>query len=191
MKLRERGVREEKREPRRPWLNRSDQAIAQGFAEMRLVRSCTSSLIIIASWIDRKLRGFRVCRGLPSFCVPLTEGSLPADATVNTLADWSSEAWDQHVINASFSPEVAQAIFQVPIGWASSNDWWTWLYEKKGEFTVSSAYIVAFKFRFQGDEGVNNSPSSWRQLWKLDISPKIKMFLWRVFNDCLPTLSYL
>ena len=65
-----------------------------------------------------------------------------------------------------------------------------WTGNKKGVFTVKSAYFIAAKLQVDKDVGESSSRDSnaiiWRKLWKLKLPAKIKIFSWRVCVNGLP-----
>lgn len=38
-------------------------------------------------------------------------------------------------------------------------------------------------------EAIDLVPGNWSQLWRLNVSPKVKLFLWPVYRNCLPNRS--
>ena len=65
-------------------------------------------------------------------------------------------------------------------------------YQSNGEYSISSSYNL-----FLEDQINQITPLStlmnrwWSSLWHLKIPPKIKLFIWRVINDVLPTWALL
>ena len=79
-------------------------------------------------------------------------------------------------------------------------DFWAWYPEKKGNFTVSSAYKFLQQTKMQREEwleGQGGSSSSdrdeksWSMLWKIKVPSKIRIFLWRLAHHSLPTTDIL
>lgn len=64
------------------------------------------------------------------------------------------------------------------------NDKLTWIGNKRGVFTVKSCFKVNFGFseEFSG---------KWIKLWGLDILERLKVFIWRIANNILPTREVL
>ncbi|KAL5739901.1 hypothetical protein ACOSQ2_029081 [Xanthoceras sorbifolium] len=60
---------------------------------------------------------------------------------------------------------------------------------KKGIYSVKSGYQLALRDKFQGSSSCSSSNHRWwMSLWNLSIPPKIKIFIWRVCHDTLPSL---
>lgn len=60
-----------------------------------------------------------------------------------------------------------------------------WLFEQSGLYTVKSAYKLLQ--RIQSSWVVSDDAKLWRCQWKLQVPQKVKVFLWRGLNGCLPT----
>ena len=63
-------------------------------------------------------------------------------------------------------------------------------------FSVKSAYHCQWNQKY-GDRNIvvvsggTSSSSVWKELWKLSIPSKIKIFAWRVLHGCIPCLTIL
>lgn len=65
-------------------------------------------------------------------------------------------------------------------------DRWWWEAESSGEYSVSSTYCALLD-----QQGVGDDRPVFAMLWKLPVPPKVKLFLWRLFLNRLPTRSNL
>lgn len=63
-----------------------------------------------------------------------------------------------------------------------------WMEDSKGQYSVKSGYIMLNRSFSQLQSG---GLFKWLRLWSLSIPPKMKNFMWRVLNDCIPTLGNL
>jgi hypothetical protein len=72
----------------------------------------------------------------------------------------------------------------------------SWAHDKHGQYTVKSAYNFARTANFfysQGyaGKGANSDRAAeeknWKALWSIQDLGKMKIVLWRIFHDCLPT----
>ncbi|KAL5538312.1 hypothetical protein UlMin_043117 [Ulmus minor] len=70
--------------------------------------------------------------------------------------------WDSSLINASFHPNEAEAILNLPIPSRPTADSLTWHYDKRGHYTVRSGYWVAKG----GMETISSSSSNHISWWK-------------------------
>ncbi|KAL5758152.1 hypothetical protein ACOSP7_020763 [Xanthoceras sorbifolium] len=90
------------------------------------------------------------------------------------------------LVRDSFSPEDAEYILSIPP--SSHEDALCWHFDKLGKFSVKSAYWLASQ---NPDLARSSSPaplaSWWRSLWLLNLPAKVRLFLWRLCHDWLPS----
>ena len=102
---------------------------------------------------------------------------------VAELIDFELHTWKTTMVQDIFNPISAQAILSIPIPIRLRPDKLLWIPDSKGLFLVKSAY----------KELLANPPSQaatvvkWSKLWKLRGLERIKMFLWRIAVNALPT----
>ena len=80
-------------------------------------------------------------------------------------------------------------ILSIPICTQNMEDFWSWNFERNGILSVKSAYrmlVVTHQRREAWLEnvtgpstGVGDEPQ-WKNLWKIKVPRKIRMFLWRL-----------
>ena len=113
---------------------------------------------------------------------------------VSDLINPISLTWDTQLIQQTFNPEEASIISMIPIQ-EGAQDSLAWHYDKKGLFSVKSAYQVVRNIKTEEEE--KGSPSfgrrdseiniiPWKKLWALPLPGKLKHFLWRLANNSLP-----
>lgn len=100
--------------------------------------------------------------------------------------------WDTSKLNDWFLPFEKEAIRRVHLAGLSKEDKRFWIYDKKGKYTVKTGYWSIFNKVHQDDtqsDPTCSAPKStiWSNIWNLKIPPKVKMFLWRVLHDIIPT----
>ncbi|KAL5552848.1 hypothetical protein UlMin_040249 [Ulmus minor] len=105
-----------------------------------------------------------------------------------SLLKTATGQWNSSLITASFHPDEAAAILNLPTPNRPTIDSLTWHYNKRGHYTVRSGYWVAKG----GMETISSSSSSnhipwWKQFWRLHIPAKIRIFIWKAYNDWIPT----
>lgn len=78
-------------------------------------------------------------------------------------------------------------ILSIPLN-ITDIDAWFWKYERLGHYSVKSAYNA-----IRDEDGTHRTEDSfkWKQLWKLQIPPKVKHFIWRAIKNVLPTKDQL
>jgi hypothetical protein len=64
-------------------------------------------------------------------------------------------------------------------------------YENNGIFTVKSAYKLATRLNKEDHGASSKNPdgsrSLWQNIWKTNVSNKVRIFSWRLASDNLPT----
>lgn len=65
-----------------------------------------------------------------------------------------------------------------------------WALTEGDKFMVKSAYYLALNRKLELKGNGSNSEqvnSKWKILWQLTVPPKVKIFLWRLIHNSLPT----
>ncbi|CAN1274310.1 Putative ribonuclease H protein At1g65750 [Linum perenne] len=97
--------------------------------------------------------------------------------------------WDQELLEGLFEPREVQAIIDIPLGVGGTTDKRIWHYDKKGIYSVKSAYRVLTSYiNLRPDLTVDGA---WPQVWNLTAPPRIKTFLWRLARSVIPTRAVL
>ncbi|CAM8948389.1 unnamed protein product [Rhodiola kirilowii] len=80
------------------------------------------------------------------------------------------------------------------IVWNEEDQRWWWSADSKGVFSTKSVYMKLKAkqenvISAQKGESSDKRPvkSFWRQLWRLKMQGKVKIFIWRLFHDFLPS----
>lgn len=112
---------------------------------------------------------------------------------VEELINPSTEQWDEELVNDLFGQEDAKEILAIPLR-SNMEDKVAWHCDPKGVFTVKSAYRLGVRIREEvshSDAGPSsasmNSSSRWNKLWSINLPAKVRIFLWRLAHDSLPT----
>ncbi|XP_030923018.1 uncharacterized protein LOC115949893 [Quercus lobata] len=86
------------------------------------------------------------------------------------------------MIRELFDPADVPAILSIPLPMRHKEDKSIWVPNAKGVFTVKSAYhSITNKY-------LPNPPSApWKKIWNLNAPEHLKMFLWRIGVNVLPT----
>lgn len=99
------------------------------------------------------------------------------------LINHELHAWKTSLVLDIFSPSLAHAIPSIPLPLRPRPDKLIWISESKGCFSVKSAYKeLMLNLPVQAPSDVN-----WAKFWKIRVPERLKMFLWRVAVNALPT----
>lgn len=80
------------------------------------------------------------------------------------------------------------------------DDFWAWHFEHKGVFSVRSAYLmlvdtkIIWENGLEGVEGSSNTSEiskAWSNIWSLSVPSKLKLFVWRLAHQSLPSADVL
>lgn len=110
---------------------------------------------------------------------------------VADLIDPITRTWNKQLLATIFWPIDCARILSIPVGSIYSEDRLVWNYVKDGKFSVKMAYHVMVEERRRQEDsntgqtsGVENR--NWQAIWKLNLLPKVRMFLWRLCRNILP-----
>ncbi|KAA3489989.1 reverse transcriptase [Gossypium australe] len=115
---------------------------------------------------------------------------MPNWTTVNQLINYETNTWNDELIHNIFEADTTTRISSIPILEGRSKDLMVWKYEGSGEYTVKSGYRVLFSEHIQNTS--DTSPDGedytefYKSLWTLHIPTKVKIHIWRMFNNFLP-----
>ncbi|KAL0004281.1 hypothetical protein SO802_011842 [Lithocarpus litseifolius] len=110
---------------------------------------------------------------------------------VSSLIDPSTKWWRADTINATFLPFEAETILRIPLSRSLLDDKLIWMGNRRGVFTVKSAYHIAHCLVENKDVGGSSMGDPfkplWKRLWLLNLPSKIKIFAWRACVNRLPS----
>ena len=90
-----------------------------------------------------------------------------------------------------FLPFEARTILNIPLSHSLPEDQIIWVGNRKGEFSVKSAYYIVIRVIDTMEEGECSSSDSrnplWRKLWHLNIPLKVRIFAWKMCMNALST----
>lgn len=89
-----------------------------------------------------------------------------------------------------FSKEEAELIYQIPLSYLVYEDKLIWNGTVQGSFSVKSAYDLHREIQEmgKGQASYNSTREQfWSGLWKLNIHPTDKLFIWRACCEAIPT----
>lgn len=125
----------------------------------------------------------------------LTEQSRPTGPApeeflqlmVSDLFLQGKKDWDIEKIR-SILPSEEQRILAIKPSLSGAPDKLIWLHNDSGEFTTKSGYkaIASHLENFPTNHHQETAFNWKKNVWKLHIAPKIKLFLWKTFHGALP-----
>ena len=104
------------------------------------------------------------------------------DMKVIDLIDKDTWQWDRGKLFATYDRRTCESILALPLTHQNSHDKLIWKENRSQRFTVRSAYQVALRLKYPNQaehSSVQAHGSTWRKLWKLNVPPKVRTFLWR------------
>jgi ribonuclease HI len=127
--------------------------------------------------------------------LPVTSINESPPVWVSQLIDQSSRSWNLEQLNANFIQMDIDIIRSIPLGLANHDDFWAWHFERHGNFSVRSAYKLLTKTKNEREAWLDEKASSsgcndqknWTSLWRTKVPSKIRVFLWRLSHQSLPT----
>lgn len=91
------------------------------------------------------------------------------------------------MVNEIFTSTAAHAILTIPIPVAPRQNRLIWLLDSKGIFSVKSVHKVSFS-QSNGDV---QPKVHWKKLWKARFPERLKMLIWRIGINAIPTRANL
>ena len=89
--------------------------------------------------------------------------------------------WDTAKLQQYLPADLIQQIHSIPLPCSNVTDSFCWGFTGSGEFSVKSA-------TWKAHEGLAHNPPPWKfkWIWKLDVMPKIRIFMWQICHNALP-----
>jgi ribonuclease HI len=115
---------------------------------------------------------------------------------VSDFIDQTTASWDLQKLQRYFLPMDIEVITSIPLSTRRLEDCWAWHFEKKGIFSVRSAYRMIQNTKRVREAWLEERASSsdhkreegaWTSLWKIKVPSKIRVFLWRLAKQSIPT----
>ena len=121
---------------------------------------------------------------------PIFMGEQQPDLKVKDLIDSDIRQWDREKIFDLLAHRTSMEIMSMPLPRTNTRDVLIWKENKSQSFTVKSAYQVALTMKeitHIEHSTARTEWDLWRKLWRLNVPPKVRMFLWRACSNVLPT----
>jgi hypothetical protein len=126
---------------------------------------------------------------IPSFCPsPLSPSSLSSPLVVSDLIN-PNATWNTPLLLSLFNPQSVREIQKIYINPSPCPEF-LWTPSTSGNFSTSSAYSLISNPRVSSYPSPLDS-NSWKHLWKLKLNARLKLFLWKIAWDIIPTKARL
>ena len=114
---------------------------------------------------------------------------------VDDLINPVDSTWDADLVQSIFWGVDASRILQIPIT-SGREDCVAWHYNRSGLFSVKSAYHGKWQRTFgarlnMAQGGSVSNVKVWKNLWKLQVPGKVKIFGWRALQGLIPCRAIL
>jgi hypothetical protein len=98
-------------------------------------------------------------------------------------------SWNRELLHAAFLPMDYNIVENITLSTWRQADFWAWHYDRKGMFTVKSAYKLLVQTRENryawldgtaSSSNIKEEERSWTDLWRIKVPSKLNVFLWRL-----------
>ncbi|KAL0361161.1 UNVERIFIED_CONTAM: putative mitochondrial protein [Sesamum radiatum] len=150
------------------------------------IGSGTSIRIWRDNWLSRST----------GFTVTSPPRILDPDTRVSALIDANNGNWKTELVLQVFDEEEANLIVGIPLSHVHGPDILVWHDSKNGVFSVNSAYHLAFLRERQHRSSTSvthmhvngeGMAAAWRFIWRSQVPPKVRTFVWRACHEAVPT----
>lgn len=109
---------------------------------------------------------------------------VDAELRVDSLVFLFSQFWNAILIRNIFCPEDAEVILSLPAPGENLVYTIRWTADSSGQFTLKSVHSLIANNVANPSVLVEND---WKKLWRLPMPDHLKLFLWKVSWNCLPS----
>jgi ribonuclease HI len=135
---------------------------------------------------------------IPDSVVDTSRTIIPVEEneTVNQLFSSDGKSWNEEAVRKMYPEDTVVKILKIPISLEGCCDFASWPHTKGGIYTVRSGYNLARSLSFWqyscyagrgSSSNLLETEKSWRKLWKIQCPNRMKIILWRMAHNCLPT----
>ena len=122
--------------------------------------------------------------------------TLDADKNMRVcdLFNPNTRQWHLQLLLNTFRPTTVANIQLINLGTTTSCDKLIWKENKKGVFSIKTAYRVASRMKQVEQEEHSSAwvdKKMWNCIWQLHVPPKVRNFFWQVCSDILLTRTNL
>ncbi|XP_074298496.1 uncharacterized protein LOC141629381 [Silene latifolia] len=97
-------------------------------------------------------------------------------------------SWDDELLRGMFLPFEQDRIKAIRICDAQAVDDWCWDHTKDGQYSVKTAYhLLTGREDAAEQSDWARSKWLWKVIWRTPVIPRVKIFMWQMCHDALPT----
>ncbi|KAK5783714.1 hypothetical protein PVK06_038227 [Gossypium arboreum] len=105
---------------------------------------------------------------------------------VSELIDQSTKTWKLDLISSRFTPLEVKTICCIPLLVYTSGDKLVWFADNSDMYTVRSGYRCLINLHIN-DSMDTDYTDFYKKIWGLNLSPKIRIAIWRFTKEFIPT----
>ena len=106
---------------------------------------------------------------------------------VSKLIDADRRAWNKDMVDEMFIADEAIKVMAIPLSKYYMPDKLIWSDSVIGVFTVKSAYFKAREALGKIQNSYASRSPIWKIVWSARVSPKVRLFMWRLINNIIPS----
>ncbi|XP_062014142.1 uncharacterized protein LOC133730599 [Rosa rugosa] len=127
---------------------------------------------------------------------PIMEGT--EDFMVADLIDRENGEWLLDLLDELFTNGEVENIASIPLSLRGAEDRLIWHFDRRGIYNVKSGYYVFNKAQTALEKATSSMAVEggawqryWQMIWGANVPPKVRVFMWRLLKEILPTKSAL
>lgn len=114
-------------------------------------------------------------------------GDYPDNMKVCDLIIEDYTRWNKTMVHQVFDNEEANGVHMIPFS-IHREDTLAWKFEKMGHYSIKAGYIEFMRSLNRATAPPSSEvDQKWQWIWTMDITLKVRLFLWNVMHGILPT----
>ena len=150
----------------------------------------TSLLWSVGNGRKINIYGDRWLLGGDLACILSLRNGVASNWEVAKLLVARGEGWNDQLVETLFLPFEAQRIKSIPVPIIDQEDSVTWSRCRLGAYSVKTGYQLLCEAEMKAAPSSSNADEVkrfWKNIWRLKVPNKVRVFLWRACSNALPT----